>query len=165
MHTMQAGNLAIVYHEFGPSDGVPAVLLHGFPYDTHAYDDISGELAKQGVRCLVPYLRGFGPTRFLSSDTMRSGQQAALGADLLAFMDTLGIEQACLGGYDWGGRAACIVAALWPERVSGLVSCGQGYNIQDIVNAWKPATPEPHQRRKRATDINITFTQSEAGPV
>ncbi|MCQ0090254.1 alpha/beta hydrolase [Roseovarius sp. M141] len=146
MQTIQAGDLTIAYHEFGPSDGVPAVLLHGFPYDIRAYDDISAELAEQGVRCLVPYLRGFGLTRFLSSDTMRSGQQAALGADLLAFMDALGIEEACLGGYDWGGRAACIAAALWPERVSGLVSCGQGYNIQDIAHAWKPAPPEEETR-------------------
>ncbi|WP_291735063.1 alpha/beta hydrolase [Leisingera sp. F5] len=142
LHTIKAGKLEIAYHEFGPRDGAPAVLLHGFPYDARAYDEAAAWLAEQGIRCLVPYLRGFGPTRFLSPESMRSGQQAALGADLLAFMDALGIEQACLGGYDWGGRAACIVAALWPERVRGLVSCGQGYNIQDISNAWQPAEPE-----------------------
>ncbi len=94
----------------------------------------------------MPFLRGYGATRFRSPDTMRSGQQAALGSDLLAFMDALSIPQAILGGYDWGGRAACIVAALWPDRVKGLVSCGQGYNIQDIANAGQPALPEEEAR-------------------
>jgi len=139
MKAVIAGCLEIHYHEFGPEGGDPVILLHGFPYDAHAYDVVAANLAGQGFRCFVPYLRGYGPTRFLSSDTMRSGQQAALGADLLAFMDALAIRSALLGGYDWGGRAACIVAALWPERVRGLVSCGQGYNIQNIANAWQPA--------------------------
>ncbi|WP_122621776.1 alpha/beta fold hydrolase, partial [Pseudomonas viridiflava] len=92
-------------------------------------------------RCLIPYLRGYGPTRFLSSSTMRSGEQAAVGADLLAFLDALKIESAVLAGYDWGGRAACIVAALWPERVDGLVSCG-GYSIQNIAQEREPVSPE-----------------------
>ncbi|WP_114285151.1 alpha/beta fold hydrolase [Candidatus Halocynthiibacter alkanivorans] len=139
MKTISAGVLEIAYHEYGPPDGSPVILLHGFPYDARSYDDVAGCLAGKNVRCLVPYLRGYGPTRFLNSDTMRSGQQAALASDLLAFMDALSIPQAVLGGYDWGGRAACIVAALWPDRVVGLVSCGKGYNIQDISNAWKPA--------------------------
>ncbi len=139
MRSVKAGCLEIHYHDTGPENGDPVILLHGFPYDTHAYDDVAAKLAGHGYRCLVPYLRGYGPTRFLSSATMRSGQQAALGADLLAFMDALSVRRALLGGYDWGGRAACIVAALWPERVRGLVSCGQGYNIQDIANACKPA--------------------------
>lgn len=139
MKSIKAGCLEVHYHEVGPEDGNPVILLHGFPYDARAYDAVSASLAGQGYRCFVPYLRGYGPTRFLSSETMRSGQQAALGADLLAFMDALSVETAFLGGYDWGGRAACIVAALWPERVRGLVSCGQGYNIQNIANAWKPA--------------------------
>lgn len=139
MKSIKAGCLDIHYHEIGPEGGDAVVLLHGFPYDPRAYDAVAADLAKQGYRCFVPYLRGYGPTRFLSAETMRSGQQAALGADLLAFMDALSIRTAFLGGYDWGGRAACIVAALWPERVKGLVSCGQGYNIQDIANAWKPA--------------------------
>ncbi|MGO4855560.1 alpha/beta fold hydrolase [Phaeovulum sp. W22_SRMD_FR3] len=139
MKSIEAGCLEVHYHETGPETGDPVILLHGFPYDAHAYDAVSADLAARGFRCLVPYLRGYGPTRFLSSATMRSGQQAALGADLLAFMDALAIRSAFLGGYDWGGRAACIVAALWPERVRGLVSCGQGYNIQDIANAWRPA--------------------------
>jgi pimeloyl-ACP methyl ester carboxylesterase len=139
MKSINAGCLDIHYHEIGPEGDDPVILLHGFPYDPRAYDAVAANLAGKGYRCLVPYLRGFGPTRFLSAETMRSGQQAALGADLLAFMDALSIETAFLGGYDWGGRAACIVAALWPNRVRGLVTCGQGYNIQDIANAWKPA--------------------------
>ncbi|MEM1045637.1 MAG: alpha/beta hydrolase [Pseudomonadota bacterium] len=146
MKTVRAGDLDVVYHEVGLPGGMPVILLHGFPYDARAYDDVAADLAEHGYRCLVPYLRGFGPTRFTSPDSMRSGQQAALGVDLLAFMDSLGIERACLGGFDWGGRAACIVSALWPERVIGLVSCGQGYNIQDIANAWKPAPPAEETR-------------------
>lgn len=146
MKAVNAGCLEIHYYEVGPAHGDPVILLHGFPYDAHAYDAVSADLGARGFRCLIPYLRGFGPTRFLSSETMRSGQQAALGADLLAFMDALDIKSALLGGYDWGGRAACIVAALWPQRVRGLVSCGQGYNIQDIANAWQPVPPEEEAR-------------------
>lgn len=146
LHRIEAGKLEIGYHDLGAPDGKAVILLHGFPYDTHAYRAVAPALAAQGYRCLVPYLRGFGPTRFLSPDTMRSGQQGAIGADLLAFMQALGLERATLGGYDWGGRAACIVAALWPERVDGLVSCGAGYNIQDIPNAWRPAPPEQEAR-------------------
>ncbi|MCX8224545.1 MAG: alpha/beta hydrolase [Sulfitobacter sp.] len=139
MKSITAGCLEVYYHEVGPIAGDPVILLHGFPYDAHAYDAVSARLAKQGYRCIAPYLRGYGQTRFLSADTMRSGQQAALGADLLAFMDALSVKTAFLGGYDWGGRAACIIAALWPERVRGLVSCGRGYNIQDIARAKEPA--------------------------
>jgi pimeloyl-ACP methyl ester carboxylesterase len=146
MKTIRAGVLEIAYHETGPESGRPVILLHGFPYDARAYDAISAQLASRGRRCIVPYLRGFGPTRFLSPDTMRSGQQAALGADLLALIDALSIERALLGGYDWGGRAACIVAALWPDRVNGIVSCGQGYNIQNIANACQPAPAEEETR-------------------
>ncbi|SLN71533.1 Non-heme chloroperoxidase [Roseovarius albus] len=134
--------LEIAFHEFGPADGPVVILMHGFPYDPRCYDDVAALLAKKGIRSLVPYLRGYGPTRFLFDDTPRSGEQAALGADLLAFMDALDIQQAVLGGFDWGGRAACIVAALWPERVQGLLSCGVGYNIQDIAGAANPAPPE-----------------------
>jgi len=146
MKSIKAGCLEIHYHEAGSEDGVPVILLHGFPYDIHAYDVVSERLAARGYRCIVPYLRGYGPTRFLSSDAIRSGQQAALGADLLALMDALSLKSAVLGGYDWGGRAACIVAALWPQRVLGLVSCGQGYNIQDIANAQKPAAAAEEAR-------------------
>ncbi|WP_413989997.1 alpha/beta fold hydrolase [Labrys okinawensis] len=146
MKSIQAGVLDIAYLETGPADGPPVILLHGFPYDIHAYDEVSDLLAASGVRCLVPFLRGYGPTRFLSAETRRSGEQAALGADLLAFMDALAIRRVVLGGYDWGGRAASIVAALWPERVRGLVSCGTGYNIQDIAHAGIPAEPEEEAR-------------------
>src|SRR4029077_20212870 len=102
--------------------------------------DAAPMLAAAGARVIVPYLRGYGPTRFLKAGTPRSGEQAALGADLLALMDALNIERAVLGGYDWGGRAACVVAALWPERVVALVS-GNSYNIQDIARAMEPASP------------------------
>ena len=146
MKTVDTGVLHIAYLEFGPPHGVPTVLLHGFPYDVHAYDDASRLLAETGHRCIVPYLRGYGPTRFLSMETLRSGEQAALGADLLALLDALSIEKAVLGGYDWGGRAACIVAALHPDRVHGLVSCGTGYNIQDIAAAAMPVAPEEEAR-------------------
>lgn len=146
MKTVTAGALEIAYFEYGPIDGSLVILLHGFPYDAHAYDDSARQLAAAGFRCVVPFLRGFGPTRFLSRETPRSGEQAALGSDLLAFMDALSIGKATLGGYDWGGRAACIVAALWPRRVHGLVSCGVGYNIQNIATAGIPASPEEEAR-------------------
>ncbi|WP_332304849.1 alpha/beta hydrolase [Rhizobium sp. GR12] len=144
-HT-SAGVLDVAYYEAGPANGVPTILLHGFPYDAHAYDEVTPYLAAAGHRCFVPFLRGYGPTRFLSPETPRSGEQAALGADLLALMDSLDIEKAILGGYDWGGRAACIVAALWPERVVGLVSAGAGYNIQDIAGAARPGAPDQEAR-------------------
>ncbi len=134
-----AGMLEVAYHETGAPAGTPVILLHGFPYDTHAYDEVAALLPDH--RVITPYLRGYGPTRFLSPDTPRSGEQAVLGTDLLALMDALGISQAVLAGYDWGGRAACVVAALHPDRVLGLVSC-TGYNIQDIPNAGKPHPPE-----------------------
>src|ERR1044071_2146154 len=110
------------------------MLMHGFPYDVHAYGEVAPRLAAAGCRVIVPYLRGYGPTRFLSPDTPRSGQQAVLAHDLPAFMDALEIKSAVLAGFDWGGRAACIVAALWPDRAIGLVS-GGGYNIQHIPSA------------------------------
>ncbi len=138
--SIAAGALRVTYEQHGPDDGWPCVLGHGFPYDIHAYADVVPILAAAGARVILPYLRGFGPTRFLSSDAPRSGEQAALGSDLLALLDALGIERAVLGGYDWGGRAACVVAALWPERVAGLVS-GNSYNIQNIARAMEPSTP------------------------
>ena len=146
MKHVKAGVLDIAYLEVGPPDGTPVILLHGFPYDVHSYDAVSERLAAAGWRCIVPYLRGYGPTTFLDADTPRSGQQAGLGADLLAMMNALAIPSAVLGGFDWGGRAACIVAALWPERVMGLVSCGTGYNIQNIAQAANPAAPEEEYR-------------------
>jgi pimeloyl-ACP methyl ester carboxylesterase len=137
--------LEIAYEESGPGGGVPVILLHGWPYDPRTYDDMVPLLTAAGCRAIVPYLRGFGPTRFLSADTLRSGQQAALGKDLLDLMDALELPRATLVGYDWGGRAACIVAALWPDRVRGLVT-GNGYNIQDIAQSGAPAAPEQERR-------------------
>ncbi|QEY63040.1 alpha/beta hydrolase [Metapseudomonas lalkuanensis] len=141
LKNIDAGVLNITFDDAGPADGWPVILLHGFPYDIQAYADIIPGLASNGARVITPYLRGFGPTRFLSTTTPRSGQQAAIAHDLLALMDALEIKSAILVGYDWGGRAACIVAALWPERVRGLVSIGS-YAIQDIAAAMKPAAPE-----------------------
>ena len=137
--------LDIAYEATGLEGGTPVVLLHGFPDDARAYDGCVGALAEQGCRVLVPYLRGDGATRFLDAATPRSGQQAALGADLRDFLDALGIEKAVLGGYDWGGRAACVVSALWPERAIGLVSIN-GYNIQDIAASLQPASAEQEMR-------------------
>jgi pimeloyl-ACP methyl ester carboxylesterase len=137
--------LEIAYEESGPADGIPVLLVHGWPYDPRTYDDVVPQLVAAGCRTIVPYLRGFGPTRFLSAETPRSGQQAALGHDLKELMDALGIDRAALVGYDWGGRAACIVAALWPERVRCLVT-GNGYNIQDIARSDVPAAPEQEHR-------------------
>jgi len=138
---VDAGVLTVAFEESGAANGTPVVLLHGFPYDVHAYDAVTPILAAAGCRVITPYLRGYGPTRFLSAETLRSGQQAVLARDLLALMDALAIPRAVLAGYDWGGRAACIVAALWPERVRGLVT-GGGYNIQDIPGASRPQAPE-----------------------
>jgi pimeloyl-ACP methyl ester carboxylesterase len=145
MKTIRTPTLEIAYEETGPAAGPPVVLLHGFPDDVRAYDGVAPSLAVGGWRVLVPYLRGYGPTRFLDPGTPRSGQQAALGRDLLDFLDALGIARAALAGYDWGGRAACIVAALWPERVTSLVSIG-GYNIQNIARSGEPAAPEREHR-------------------
>ena len=130
--------LDIVYEDSGPESGEPVFLMHGWPYGPRVYDEVVARLVDAGCRTVVPYLRGFGPTRFLSQDTPRSGQQAALGDDLRQLMDALAIRKAVLVGYDWGGRAACIVSALRPERVRALVT-GNGYNIQDIPNSGKPA--------------------------
>jgi pimeloyl-ACP methyl ester carboxylesterase len=132
--------LAIAYLDYGDRGGWPCIMGHGFPYDVHAYAEVAPILAQAGARVLVPWLRGYGPTRFLSGATRRSGQQAALGADLLAFMDALRIGRAVVGGYDWGGRAACVVSALRPGRVVGLVS-GNSYNIQNIAESMEPASP------------------------
>jgi pimeloyl-ACP methyl ester carboxylesterase len=137
--------LDVAYEHGGPGGALPVLLLHGFPYDPRGYDDVVAIVAAAGFRTIVPYLRGYGGTRFLSAETLRSGEQAALGQDLLELLDALHIEKAVLAGYDWGGRAACVVSALWPERVAGLLSC-TGYNIQDIPNSYKPADPEQEAR-------------------
>ncbi len=140
-YQIDAGVLNVGYADLGPADGPVVFLLHGFPYDIQAYADVTPLLVQAGCRVIVPYLRGFGSTRFKDASTPRSGEQAALGADLLALMDALQIQKAVLAGYDWGGRAACVVAALWPERCQGLVSCNS-YNIQNIARALEPAAPK-----------------------
>ena len=136
--TIKAGVLEIAYLEYGPQEGWPVILNHGFPYDIHAYGEVAPLLADEGARVIVPYLRGYGGTQFLNPETPRSGEQAALGFDLISLMDALNLKDALLAGYDWGGRACCIVAALWPERVTALVS-GNSYNIQNIARAMEPA--------------------------
>ncbi len=138
---VDAGVLNIAYYEAGPAHGPAVLLMHGFPYDIHAYVDVAPMLAARGCRVIVPYLRGYGPTRFRDSTTPRSGEQAALGADLIALIDALGIKRAVFAGYDWGGRAGCVGAALWPDRCVGLVSLNS-YNIQDIAKSMEPAKPE-----------------------
>jgi pimeloyl-ACP methyl ester carboxylesterase len=143
--TIRTDVLEIAYEEHGPQDGPPVILLHGFPYDVRAWDEVAPALAADGNRVLVPWLRGYGPTRFLGPETLRSGEQAALGDDLLKMMDALGIQRAALAGYDWGGRAACIVAALWPERVRCLMS-STGYNIQNIAASGEPAPAAAEHR-------------------
>ena len=137
--------LEIAYEESGPASGFPVLLMHGFPYDPRCYDEVVPALVARGHRAIVPYLRGYGPTRFLSGETMRSGQQAAIGQDLLDLMDALTLQRAVLVGFDWGGRAACVVAALWPERVRGLV-IANGYSIQDIAASKTPASPAQENR-------------------
>lgn len=140
---VRAGVLDVAYVEWGRPDGRPVVLLHGFPYDVHAFDGVARRLSDAGRRVIVPYLRGYGPTRFVDAATPRVGQQAALGGDLLALLDALGLTRATLAGFDWGARAACVVAALHPERVSGLVtSGGPAYNIQNSADFLKPREPQ-----------------------
>ena len=137
---VETQTLDVSYYEAGPGEGTVVILLHGFPYDIHSYIEVAPRLAREGYRVIVPYLRGHGGTRFVDAGATRSGQQAALGMDVVELMDALGIERAILAGYDWGGRAACVVAALQPDRVAGLVSVN-GYLIQDIAAARKPLAP------------------------
>jgi pimeloyl-ACP methyl ester carboxylesterase len=145
LKTVRTPVLDVAYYESGPAEGTPVLLLHGFPYDVQSYAAVAPNLAASGCRVIVPYLRGYGPTRFLDPTTSRSGQQAALGADVRDLMDALGIRRAVLAGYDWGGRGACIVAALWPARVIGLVTA-EGYNIQDIPGSIRPAAAQQEWR-------------------
>lgn len=134
---IKAGVLDVGYLDLGPGDGPCVLLLHGFPYDIYSYVEVAPLLAARGCRVIVPHLRGHGTTHFLDSATPRSGQQAAIGADVIDLMDALKIPRAVLAGYDWGGRAACVAAALWPQRCSGLVSVNS-YLIQDIAKAALP---------------------------
>jgi pimeloyl-ACP methyl ester carboxylesterase len=137
LEQVDAGVLNVGYAEAGPPDGPPVILLHGWPYDIHDDIEVAPILAVRGYRVIVPHLRGRGSTRFLDTATPRSGQQAAIGVDVIALMDALKIQSAVLVGYGWGGRAACVVAALWPERCTGLVSVND-YLIQDIAHAGMP---------------------------
>jgi pimeloyl-ACP methyl ester carboxylesterase len=138
---VQAGLLNVGYAETGPSNGPPVLLLHGWPYDIHSFDTVAPLLGAEGFRVIVPYLRGFGSTRFLSTDTVRNGQPAALAADAIALMDALGLESAVLAGFDWGARTADIVAALWPQRARALVSVS-GYLIGSQAAGTQPLAPE-----------------------
>jgi pimeloyl-ACP methyl ester carboxylesterase len=141
LKSVKAGVLEVSYAEAGPANGPPMILLHGWPYDIHAFDEVTPILAAQGYRVIVPYLRGFGPTRFLNADTIRNGQPAALGMDAIALMDALKIPQAVIGGFDWGGRTADVLAAQWPERVKGLVAVS-GYLIGSQAAGKQPLPPE-----------------------
>ena len=140
LKTIQTEILEIAFLDEGPAAGWPVVLAHGFPYDVHAFDEVAPRLTRAGARVIAPYLRGFGPTRFLSADTMRSGQQAALGRDVIDLLDALGVQRAILAGYDWGGVACCVASALWPERVTGLVSYA-GYDIVDVERLGRVFAP------------------------
>jgi pimeloyl-ACP methyl ester carboxylesterase len=138
---VDAGVLSVGYAEAGPPDGPAVVLLHGWPYDIHSFADATPALAAAGYRVLVPFVRGYGTTRFLSDDTVRNGQQAAVATDVVAFMDTLGIEQAVLAGFDWGARSADVIAALWPDRCRALVSVS-GYLIGSQAANAAPLPPQ-----------------------
>jgi pimeloyl-ACP methyl ester carboxylesterase len=142
---VDAGVLNVGYAEEGPGDGPAILLLHGWPYDIHAYDDVASLLAAQGYRSITPYLRGYGTTRFLSDDALRNGQQSALAVDAIALMDALDINCAIVAGFDWGARTADIVAALWPERCTALVSVS-GYLIGSQKAGQVPLAPEAEQQ-------------------
>ncbi|MFT4116937.1 alpha/beta fold hydrolase [Bradyrhizobium sp.] len=137
---IDAGVLNVGYAEAGSADAPVVILLHGWPYDIHSFADVTPALAQAGYRVIVPHLRGYGTTRFLSEATMRNGEPAALAADIVALMDALGIKQATLAGYDWGARTANIVAALWPERVKAMVSVS-GYLISSQAAGKMPLPP------------------------
>ena len=141
LNQTKAGVLNIGYAEVGPAAGTPVVLLHGWPYDIHSYLDVAPLLASRGYRVIVPHLRGYGTTRFLSDETPRNGQQAALAVDIIALMDALGIEKPVIGGYDWGARTANIIAALWPERCKAMVSVS-GYLIGSQEANRMPLPPQ-----------------------
>ena len=150
--------LDIGYEHSGPANAPAVVLLHGYPFDARAFDGVVPIINAAGFRTIVPYLRGYGPTHFLSSDTIRSGEQAALGMDLLELLDALQIQQAILAGFDWGGRAACVVSALWPQRSRGLVTC-TGYQIQTSPIRTSPLT------QNRSDDFGISFILIPGGDV
>ena len=140
LRQVDAGLLSVGYAEAGPADGPAVILLHGWPYDIHSYAAVTPSLAAAGFRVIVPYLRGYGPTRFLSGTTFRNGQQSALGVDAVALMDALGIGHAIIGGFDWGARTANVVAARWPGRCRALVSVS-GYLIGNQQAGRAPLAP------------------------
>jgi pimeloyl-ACP methyl ester carboxylesterase len=141
LKAINAGLLSVGYAEAGPADGPPVILLHGWPYDIYSFVDVTPILASAGYRVIVPFLRGYGSTRFLSSTTFRNGQPSAVALDLIALMDALKIPKAVIGGFDWGGRTADVVAALWPERCKALVSVS-GYLIGSQASGKLPLPPE-----------------------
>jgi pimeloyl-ACP methyl ester carboxylesterase len=138
---IDAGDLNVGYAEAGPTNGPAVILLHGWPYDIHSYVDVAPRLSQAGYRVIVPYLRGYGTTHFLSSDTFRNGQQSVVALDSIALMDALKIEKAILAGFDWGARTADIIAALWPERCKALVSVS-GYLIGSQQAGKVPLPPQ-----------------------
>lgn len=140
LRQIDAGDLSTGYAELGPATGEPVILLHGWPYDIHTYAEVAPLLAAQGYRVIVPYLRGYGSTRFLSADTPRNGQQSVVALDIIALMDALNIERATVGGCDWGARTACILAALWPQRFKALVSVS-GYLVGNARLGGQPLPP------------------------
>jgi pimeloyl-ACP methyl ester carboxylesterase len=145
LRNVEAGLLKVGYAEAGPASGPTVILLHGWPYDIHSYVDVAPVLAAAGYRVIVPHLRGYGTTRFVSDDTFRNGQQSVLAVDAVALMDALGIERAILAGFDWGARIADVVAALWPERCRALVSVS-GYLIGSQEAGQRPLPPEAELR-------------------
>jgi pimeloyl-ACP methyl ester carboxylesterase len=140
MKTIETDTLQIAYLEHGPDNGWPVLLSHGFPYDAHAFNEVALILSKAGARVIAPFTRGFGETHFISADTMRSGQQAARGADIIELSDALGLNRPIIGGFDWGGNSSCTAAALWPQQIGGLVSYA-GYDIIDVSGQRHAATP------------------------
>jgi pimeloyl-ACP methyl ester carboxylesterase len=140
VRSVHTETLRIAYVEYGSADGWPVILSHGFPYDVHAFDEVAPILARAGARVIVPYTRGFGPTRFISAAAMRNGQQAARGLDIIQLAEVLSLNRPILGGFDWGGNASCAAAALWPERIAGLVSYA-GYDIIDVSAQRHPVSP------------------------
>jgi pimeloyl-ACP methyl ester carboxylesterase len=140
VRSVETDTLQIAYVEHGPTNGWSVILSHGFPYDVHAFDEVASILAREGARVIAPYTRGFGSTRFVSEVAMRSGQQAARGRDIVQLADALGLGRPILGGFDWGGNASCVAAALWPERIGGLVSYA-GYDVIDVGRQRHPVAP------------------------
>src|SRR5439155_19263388 len=139
---IDAGVLNVGYAEAGPANGPPVILLHGWPYDIHAFEEVAAILAAKGYRVIMPYLRGYGTTRFLSAGTMRNGEQAAIAVDAIALMDALKIQKAIMGGFDWGSRTAGIMAALWPERIRGLVAVSGYIAVNLQANLQPPPKAE-----------------------